>query len=160
MAEAGSAACNSDCRSYHSSATGWVTERSIVHAWKACVPKGTGGSNPPPSAPIDPERLTLATPTRIKNLHKKTFAFGREPARDFTERDWRKCSSRRSDVDRDCHNTLRWLISVSLGAQMKIGSIVIRCYEFNKMLAFWREALQYVPREAPEEGWVVLCDPT
>src|SRR6266480_4283350 len=29
---------------------GWVTERLIVHAWKACVPKGTGGSNPPPSA--------------------------------------------------------------------------------------------------------------
>ena len=30
---------------------GWVTERSIVHAWKACVPLyGTGGSNPPPSA--------------------------------------------------------------------------------------------------------------
>jgi hypothetical protein len=22
-----------------------------VHAWKACVPKGTGGSNPPPSVP-------------------------------------------------------------------------------------------------------------
>ena len=21
-----------------------------MHAWKACVPKGTGGSNPPPSA--------------------------------------------------------------------------------------------------------------
>jgi hypothetical protein len=30
--------------------TGWVTEWLIVHAWKACVPKGTGGSNPPPSA--------------------------------------------------------------------------------------------------------------
>src|SRR5947207_4336279 len=30
---------------------GWVTEWLIVHAWKACVPKGTGGSNPPPSAP-------------------------------------------------------------------------------------------------------------
>src|SRR5438552_7403539 len=29
---------------------GWVTEWLIVHAWKACVPKGTGGSNPPPSA--------------------------------------------------------------------------------------------------------------
>jgi hypothetical protein len=28
---------------------GWVTERSIVHAWKACVPKGTRGSNPLPS---------------------------------------------------------------------------------------------------------------
>jgi hypothetical protein len=24
---------------------------------------------------------------------------------------------------------------------MKIGSIVIRCYEFDKMLAFWQEAL-------------------
>jgi hypothetical protein len=24
----------------------------IVHAWKACVPKGTGGSNPPPSASL------------------------------------------------------------------------------------------------------------
>jgi hypothetical protein len=30
--------------------SGWVTEWLIVHAWKACVPKGTGGSNPPPSA--------------------------------------------------------------------------------------------------------------
>ncbi len=29
---------------------GWVTEWSIVHAWKACVPKGTEGSNPSPSA--------------------------------------------------------------------------------------------------------------
>ena len=27
-----------------------MTEWLIVHAWKACVPKGTGGSNPPPSA--------------------------------------------------------------------------------------------------------------
>ena len=30
--------------------SGWVTERSIVHAWKACVLKGTRGSNPRPSA--------------------------------------------------------------------------------------------------------------
>ncbi|HZD94252.1 MAG TPA: VOC family protein, partial [Candidatus Sulfotelmatobacter sp.] len=49
--------------------------------------------------------------------------------------------------------------ALSLGEKMKIGSIVIRCYEFNKMLAFWREALHYVPREAPEDGWVVLCHP-
>ncbi len=42
---------------------------------------------------------------------------------------------------------------------MRIGSIVIRCYEFDKMLAFWQEALHYVPREQPEEGWVVLRDP-
>ena len=42
---------------------------------------------------------------------------------------------------------------------MKIGSIVVRCYEFDKMLAFWQEALHYVPREPPEDGWVVLRDP-
>jgi hypothetical protein len=42
---------------------------------------------------------------------------------------------------------------------MKIGSIVIRCYEFDKMLAFWSAALHYVPREAPKDGWVVLRDP-
>ena len=42
---------------------------------------------------------------------------------------------------------------------MKIGSIVIRCYEFEKMLAFWQEALHYVPREPAKGGWVVLRDP-
>ena len=42
---------------------------------------------------------------------------------------------------------------------MKIGSIVIRCYEFDRMLAFWQEALHYVPREPVDDGWVVLCDP-
>jgi catechol 2,3-dioxygenase-like lactoylglutathione lyase family enzyme len=42
---------------------------------------------------------------------------------------------------------------------MKIGSIVIRCYEFDKMLAFWQPALHYVPREPAENGWVVLRDP-
>jgi catechol 2,3-dioxygenase-like lactoylglutathione lyase family enzyme len=43
--------------------------------------------------------------------------------------------------------------------KMKIGSIVIRCYEFDKMLAFWQEALHYVPREPAQDGWVVLSDP-
>ena len=28
------------------------------------------------------------------------------------------------------------------------------------MLAFWSAALGYVPREPPEDGWVVLTDPT
>jgi catechol 2,3-dioxygenase-like lactoylglutathione lyase family enzyme len=42
---------------------------------------------------------------------------------------------------------------------MKIGSIVIRCCEFDKMLAFWQQALHYVPREPAESGWVVLRDP-
>jgi catechol 2,3-dioxygenase-like lactoylglutathione lyase family enzyme len=42
---------------------------------------------------------------------------------------------------------------------LKIGSIVVRCHEFDKMLAFWGEALHYVPREPPRDGWVVLRDP-
>lgn len=42
---------------------------------------------------------------------------------------------------------------------IKVGSIVIRCYEWKKMFAFWQEALHYVPREPAEDGWVVLRDP-
>ncbi|MGH2637084.1 MAG: VOC family protein [Actinomycetota bacterium] len=42
---------------------------------------------------------------------------------------------------------------------MKIGSVVIDCNDFDRMLAFWQEALRYVPREAPEEDWAVLRDP-
>ena len=42
---------------------------------------------------------------------------------------------------------------------MKIGSIVIRCYEFHKMLVFWQNALHYVPRDPASDGWVVLRDP-
>ena len=42
---------------------------------------------------------------------------------------------------------------------MNIGSIVIRCYEFEKMLAFWQEALHYILREPVKGGWVVLRDP-
>jgi hypothetical protein len=42
---------------------------------------------------------------------------------------------------------------------MKIGSIVIDCSEFDKMLAFWQEALHYVPREPAKDGWVILRDP-
>jgi hypothetical protein len=42
---------------------------------------------------------------------------------------------------------------------MKIGSIVIHCFEFDRIVAFWREALHYVPREPATGGWVVLRDP-
>jgi len=43
---------------------------------------------------------------------------------------------------------------------VKIGSIVVRCYRFDWMLAFWQEALGYEPRDPQkEDGWVVLCDP-
>lgn len=41
----------------------------------------------------------------------------------------------------------------------KRGSIVIDCGDFDKMLAFWQEALHYVPREPAKGGWVVLRDP-
>ena len=42
---------------------------------------------------------------------------------------------------------------------MKIGSVVIDCNDFDKMSTFWQEALRYVPRDPPEEDWVVLRDP-
>lgn len=43
---------------------------------------------------------------------------------------------------------------------MHVGSIVIDCREFDRMLEFWRSVLRYVPREAPTSGWVVLADPS
>ncbi len=42
---------------------------------------------------------------------------------------------------------------------MYVGSVVIDCNDFPRMVAFWQEALRYTPREPPESGWVVLCDP-
>lgn len=44
-------------------------------------------------------------------------------------------------------------------SKLRIGSIVIDCINFDKMLAFWQEALHYVPREPVQDGWVVLRDP-
>jgi hypothetical protein len=43
--------------------------------------------------------------------------------------------------------------------RMRIGSIVVHCYEFDKMLEFWQQALHYTPREPAKSGWVVLRDP-
>jgi hypothetical protein len=43
---------------------------------------------------------------------------------------------------------------------IRVGSIVIRCTRFDEMSVFWQAALGYVLREAPEDGWVVLADPT
>jgi hypothetical protein len=44
-------------------------------------------------------------------------------------------------------------------SRLRIGSIVFRCLEFERMLAFWQDALHYVPREPAQDGWVVLRDP-
>ncbi len=42
---------------------------------------------------------------------------------------------------------------------MKIGSIVIHCHEFDRMVRFWQGALGYVPRDEGSDGWQVLRDP-
>jgi catechol 2,3-dioxygenase-like lactoylglutathione lyase family enzyme len=42
---------------------------------------------------------------------------------------------------------------------LRIGSVVIDCINFEKMLGFWQEALHYSPREPAKGGWVVLRDP-
>jgi len=43
---------------------------------------------------------------------------------------------------------------------VRIGSIVIRCHEYDRMFAFWREALHYeVEHSDPNGGFVILRDP-
>jgi len=41
----------------------------------------------------------------------------------------------------------------------RIGSIVFHCFEFEKMVSFWKEALHYNFREPPSEDWAVITDP-
>jgi catechol 2,3-dioxygenase-like lactoylglutathione lyase family enzyme len=43
--------------------------------------------------------------------------------------------------------------------KIRIGSIVIRCYEFDKMMKFWQDALGYVLVRPESGGFVILCDP-
>ena len=40
-----------------------------------------------------------------------------------------------------------------------IGSFVVDCTDLPRMIAFWQEALHYVPRDPPEADGVVLKDP-
>jgi predicted enzyme related to lactoylglutathione lyase len=42
---------------------------------------------------------------------------------------------------------------------IKIGSIVIHCFEFDRMINFWKNALNYHLREVPTNDWAVLTDP-
>lgn len=39
---------------------------------------------------------------------------------------------------------------------LKIGSVVLGVEDVRRATAFWTEALGYVPREEPEDDWVVL----
>jgi catechol 2,3-dioxygenase-like lactoylglutathione lyase family enzyme len=44
--------------------------------------------------------------------------------------------------------------------RVSIGSIVVRCFEFEAMQAFWLAALDYVVGHAdPNGGFVILSDP-
>lgn len=45
---------------------------------------------------------------------------------------------------------------------MQIGSIVLDCDDFERTMAFWQEALHYVPRRSPTPGdlFAILSDPT
>jgi catechol 2,3-dioxygenase-like lactoylglutathione lyase family enzyme len=44
--------------------------------------------------------------------------------------------------------------------RVTIGSVVIRCYEFERTSAFWKDALQYrVIHADPNGGFVILADP-
>jgi catechol 2,3-dioxygenase-like lactoylglutathione lyase family enzyme len=43
---------------------------------------------------------------------------------------------------------------------LRIGSVVIRCYEYERMLAFWGAALHYeIGHTDPNGGFVILRDP-
>jgi catechol 2,3-dioxygenase-like lactoylglutathione lyase family enzyme len=48
---------------------------------------------------------------------------------------------------------------MSASTGLKIGSVVIDCINFDRMLEFWQEALHYIPRQPAEGGWMVLLDP-
>ena len=43
-------------------------------------------------------------------------------------------------------------------SHVRIGSVVIRCCEFERMMQFWSAALHYVVGHA-DEGFVILKDP-
>jgi catechol 2,3-dioxygenase-like lactoylglutathione lyase family enzyme len=44
-------------------------------------------------------------------------------------------------------------------SELRIGPVVIDCINFDKMLAFWQEALHYITREPANGGWAILRDP-
>ena len=42
---------------------------------------------------------------------------------------------------------------------MFVGSVVIDCNDFSRMMAFWQEALHYAPKHLSENDFVLLHDP-
>ena len=43
--------------------------------------------------------------------------------------------------------------------ELRIGSIVIDCRDFEQMKNFWQHVLHYVPLYPAAGGWVILADP-
>ena len=44
--------------------------------------------------------------------------------------------------------------------RLRIGSIVIRCYDYDRMVEFWQAALRYeIVHADPNGGFVILGDP-
>jgi catechol 2,3-dioxygenase-like lactoylglutathione lyase family enzyme len=44
--------------------------------------------------------------------------------------------------------------------RVAVGSVVIRCFEYDRMFAFWQAALGYeVEHQDPNGGFVILRDP-
>ena len=75
-----------------------MTEWLIVHAWKACVPKGTGGSNP----------SGVATLEESKVLSVSAHASAHNGARGFESAPGRRPEHKRMKASRrakwlDCH---------------------------------------------------------
>jgi hypothetical protein len=50
-------------------------------------------------------------------------------------------------------------MTTSASDRIWVGSIVVDCSDLPRMIAFWQEALHYVPRDPPESDGVVLKDP-
>ena len=44
-------------------------------------------------------------------------------------------------------------------SDLRIGSVVIDCINFDEMLTFWQETLHYLPKTPAKDGWVILRDP-
>jgi len=44
-------------------------------------------------------------------------------------------------------------------SDLKIGSVVIDCVNFDKMQSFWQEALHYITPRPAHGGFVILHDP-
>jgi predicted enzyme related to lactoylglutathione lyase len=42
---------------------------------------------------------------------------------------------------------------------LSIGTVVMGVSDMGRAVAFWSRALGYVPRDEPEDGWVVLVRP-